>query len=122
MPFLNRTLSTGFRALVAVTALYVLGVCAYHIHKTKPHLSHTLWATSFISGLGSLWAVLTAALICCIHSPFLLLPVALIDLVFCGGFIAVSVLQRRMGRRNCHRQGTLCRVDKTSFALAVASA
>ncbi|KAI5846644.1 hypothetical protein BZA05DRAFT_420836, partial [Tricharina praecox] len=101
MPLLNRGISLPIRLLASLIALYVLGVSAYHIHQRRPNISSTLYAVTVISGVGAIWAIFSAMVICCIKRPSLLMPTALLDLIFMGGFVAIAVLLRRDARTTC---------------------
>lgn len=121
MPLLNRGLSLPLRLLAALIALYVLGASAYHVHQQRPAISSTLYAVTVISGIGAIWALLSAMVICCTKRPSLLLPTALLDLAFMGGFVAIAVLLRRDAGTTCG-DSEICKVDKTAFAVSVANA
>jgi hypothetical protein len=108
------------RLLTLLTAVYILGLSAWYIHRTRPGLSKTLWSVSIISGAASLWALISCVL-ACTKTPSLLLISGIFDLVFGGGLAVIAVLLRHSSNARCTGNRE-CNLNKAAFALAVAGA
>jgi hypothetical protein len=139
---LLRVVSLPLRLLTALASLYILAVSAYHVervHRFDLTLSRRGYAIIVISGVGTLYSLFTLFSGFLPHFFFILfLP---LEIIFCGGFIAVSVLLRSAAGANCSNpssslrrlwstsgtvyQGNIlrqCEVDKGAFAVAIANA
>lgn len=124
MPILTRFLSFLLRPLTTLLSLYVLGASSYHISQSRPHISRSLYAVTVISGAASLWGLLSSITSICAKRGTTLCTMLLLDAVFSGGFIAVSILLRHAARTDCGTQDqpTVCKVDKAAFSVSVANA
>lgn len=142
-----RFLSVPLRLLAGLLALYILAVSAYHaqrIGSLNVSPSGQFYAIIIISGVAVLWALLTTVGSLLPHGVFL--PILIMDLLFMGGFIAISILARRASNARCSsatirnysvgsyalwtkststytsRPRLRCNLDKILFAFAVANA
>lgn len=142
-----RVLSVPLRILAGLLALYILAVSSYHarrIGSLDVSPSGEFYAIIIISGVAALWALLTTVGSLLPHGVFL--PILIMDLLFMGGFIAISILARRASNARCSSATTTnysvgayalwtkststytsrprlrCNLDKVLFAFAVANA
>ena len=139
---LLRVVSLPLRFLITLASLYILAVSAYHVervHRFNLTLSGRGYAIIVISGVGTLYSLFT--LFSGLLPHFLFILFFPLEIILCGGFIAVSVLLRSAARANCSNPGSSllrlwstsgtvyqgnirrqCEVDKGAFAAAVANA
>jgi hypothetical protein len=119
-------LHIALRVLTLLSSAYILGLSAYRIAQVRPNLSKGLWSTSIISGAATLWALISLFILLLAKlAPFLLLPAGVLDLLFCGGMVAIAILYRRSAGANCGRgtdSSRDCNLNKAAFALAIAAA
>lgn len=138
-------LSIPLRFLTFLLSLYLLGASSYHAHRirTTSSLSPSseFYAIIIISGVGTLYSLLSLVQTCFFgRFRFGLLLVAIFDLLFCAGNVAIAVLLRHAadrrdgecGRRVWTKRGTTyrggeggkkdCNVDTAGFAVAVGNA
>jgi len=139
---LLRVVSLPLRLLTALASLYILAISAYHVervHRFDLTLSGRGYAIIVISGVGILYSSFTLFSGFLPHFLFILfIP---LEIILCGGFIAVSVLLRSAAEANCSNPGSSlrrlwstsgtiyqgnvrpqCEVDKGAFAVAIANA
>lgn len=105
---LLRTLLSAIRTLILLLSLYLLGLFIYliveitrsntGITETRPN-RETL-AILIISGASSLWALFSFITTCFGHTKTGLVMV-IVDLLYMGAFIGVSILLKSEGYRNC---------------------
>lgn len=135
---LLRFLSLPLRLLAFILAVYIVAASGFHIQRlTSNDLSPSpeLYAIIVISGVAALYAGITSLTSCFFpRGGFMLFLI--LDLLFCGGFVAIAVLLRHAVTRTRCAEGLwtksgstydkglkeTCNVDKAAFATAVANA
>jgi len=149
---LRNLLAFPLRLLALLLSLDVVATAAYHLRRmngasAKP--SPQLYAIIVIAGVCALYTLLTlVSFLLTVGALFLAL--IFLDLIFCGGFIALAVLLRDTASVTCHNlqpnsdlsstaaglwtsgstldpaylaePSIACKVDKAAFASSVASA
>ncbi|TGZ79768.1 hypothetical protein EX30DRAFT_396836 [Ascodesmis nigricans] len=136
--FLLKFLSFPLRILTFILAIYIVAASGYHIQRLNSNNlspSAELYAIIIIAGAAALYAAMTALIACFFpRGGFILF--LLLDLIFCGGFVAIAVLLRDAVTETRCAEGVwtesgstydkgldeTCGVDKAAFATAVANA
>lgn len=132
---LYRILLSAIRTLILLLSLYMLGLFIYLIVEisrsdqgiTSTRGNRETLAILIISGASSLWAFFSFLTTCFGHTKTGFLMVV-VDLLYMGAFIGVSILLKSEGYRNCKAlfpsggQRRDCNLLRAAFAFAIALA
>lgn len=140
---LLKSSSSLIRALELLISLFVLGTFAYYIaviHRNNISVPTWIQAVEGIAGAAVIYTFLAVFLVFLLAGVSAYLGIVL-DLLFCGAFIAVAVLARDgahscsgrvstpLGNGNASGRGIagshlnrICKLEKAIFAVAIANA